>query len=108
MPKASVINITIVGPEEESKKKLAYIPEKDATQPIIMDKNTTLEKLFESIRAEIAGPTITAANNVTPIEDIETIMIVAKTKENNSSICDVLIPLILALSLSKNENTNRL
>ena len=78
--------MTIVGPDEESKKKLAYIPENDATQPITIDKNTTLEKLFESIRAEIAGPTITDASNVTPIDDIETIMIVAKTKENNNSI----------------------
>ena len=102
------MNITIVGPDEESKKKLAYIPEKEATQPIIMDKNTTLEKLFESMRAEIAGPTITAVSNVTPIDDMDTIIIVAKTNENNNSICDVLIPLILALSLSKNENTNRL
>ena len=100
--------MTIVGPDEESKKKLAYIPEKEATQPIIMDKNTTLEKLFESMRAEIAGPTITDASNVTPIDDIETIMIVAKTNENNNSTCDVLMPLIFALSLSKNEKTNRL
>ena len=102
------MNITIVGPDEASRKKLAYMPEKEATHPIIIDKNTTLEKLFESIRAEIAGPTITEANNVTPIEDIDTIMIVAKTNENNSSICDVLIPLILALSLSKKEKTSRL
>jgi hypothetical protein len=102
------MNITIVGPDEESKKKLAYIPEKEATQPIIMDKNTTFEKLLESMRAEIAGPTITDANNVTPIDDIETIMIVAKTNENSNSICEVLIPLILALSLSKKEKTNRL
>jgi hypothetical protein len=100
--------MTIVGPDEESKKKLAYIPEKEATQPIIIDKNTTLEKLFESMRAEIAGPTITDASNVTPIDDIETIMIVAKTNENNNSIWDVLMPLIFALSLSKNEKTNRL
>ena len=100
--------MTIVGPDEESKKKLAYIPEKEATQPIIMDKNTTLEKLFESMRAEIAGPTITDASNVTPIDDIETIMIVAKTNENNNSTCDVLMPLIFALSLSKNEKTSRL
>jgi hypothetical protein len=102
------MNITIVGPDEESKKKLAYIPKKEATQPIIMDKNTTLEKLFESIRAEMAGPTITAASNVTPIDDMDTIIIVAKTNENNNSMCDVLMPLTLALSLSKNENTNRL
>ena len=102
------MNITIVGPDEASKKKLAYIPEKEATQPISMDKNTTFEKLFESMRAEIAGPTITDANNVTPIDDIETIMIVAKTKENSNSICAVLIPLILALSLSKKEKTSRL
>ncbi len=102
------MNITIVGPDEESKKKLAYIPEKEATQPIIMDKNTTFEKLLESMRAEIAGPTITDANNVTPIDDIETIMIVAKTNENSNSICEVLIPLILALSLSKKEKTSRL
>ena len=40
------MNMTIVGPDEESKKKLAYIPENEAIQPIIMDKNTTLEKLF--------------------------------------------------------------
>ena len=102
------MNMTIVGPDEESKKKLAYIPENEVIQPIIMDKNTTLEKLFESKRAEIAGPTITEANNVTPMDDMETIMIVAKTNENNNSICDVLMPLILALSLSKNEKTNRL
>lgn len=108
MPKASVTNMTIVGPEEESKKKLAYIPEKEATQPIIIDKNITLEKLFESMRAEIAGPTITEASNVTPIDDIETIITVARTNENSNSICDVLIPLILALSLSKNEKTSRL
>lgn len=108
MPKAKVINITIVGPDEESKKKLAYMPENEATQPITIDKNITLEKLFESIRAEIAGPTITDASNVTPIDDIETMIIVAKTKENNNSIYDVLIPLIFALSLSKKENTSRL
>ena len=102
------MNITIVGPDEASRKKLAYMPEKEATQPITMDKNTTFEKLFESKRAEIAGPTITDANNVTPIEDIETMIIVARTNENNSSRCDVLIPLILALSLSKKEKTSRL
>ena len=108
MPKAKVINITIVGPEEESKKKLAYMPENEATQPITTDRNITLEKLFESIRAEIAGPTITDASNVTPMDDIETIIIVARTKENNNSIYDVLIPLIFALSLSKKEKTSRL
>ncbi len=85
-PKPNVINITIVGPEEVSKKKLAYIPEKEATDPIIIDRNITLEKLFESILAEIAGPTITEASSVTPIEDIETIIIVAKTNENSNSI----------------------
>lgn len=108
MPKANVINITIVGPEEESKKKLAYMPENEATQPITTDRNITLEKLFESIRAEIAGPTITDASNVTPMDDIETIIIVARTKENNNSIYDVLRPLIFALSLSKKEKTSRL
>lgn len=86
IPKANVTNITIVGPDDESKKKLVYIPENEATHPITIDKNTTLEKLFESIRAEIAGPTITDASNVTPIDDIETIIIVAKTKENSNSM----------------------
>ena len=100
--------MTIVGPDEESKKKLAYMPQNDATDPMIIDRNITLEKLFDNILAEMAGPTITDASNVTPIEDIETIIIVAKTNEKSSSICEVLIPLILALSLSKKEKTKRL
>ena len=100
--------MTMVGPDEESKKKLAYMPQKDATDPMIIDRNKTLEKLFDNILAEMAGPTITDASNVTPIEDIETIIIVAKTNEKSSSICEVLIPLILALSLSKKEKTKRL
>lgn len=75
----------MVGPDEESKKKLKYIPENEATIPIIIDNNMTLAKLFESILADIAGPTITAARSVTPIEDIEAIITVAKTNENNNS-----------------------
>ena len=75
----------MVGPDEESKKKLKYIPENEAIIPITTDNNMTLVKLFESILADIAGPTITAARSVTPIEDIDTIIIVAKTKENNNS-----------------------
>ncbi len=100
--------MTMVGPDEESKKKLAYIPQKDATDPMIIDRNTTFEKLFDNILAEMAGPTITDASNVTPIEDIETIIMVARTNEKSSSIYEVLIPLILALSLSKKEKTKRL
>ena len=84
-PNPKVTNITIVGPEDESKKKLKYIPENEATMPMTTEHNITLVKLFESNLAEIAGPTITAARSVTPIEDIEDIIIVAKTKENNSS-----------------------
>jgi hypothetical protein len=82
--------MTMVGPDEESKKKLAYMPQKEATDPMIIDRNTTLEKLFDNIRAEMAGPTITDASNVTPIEDIETIIMVARTNEKSSSICEVL------------------
>lgn len=79
------MNMTIVGPEEVSRKKLAYMPEKEDTDPKIIDKKITFEKLLESNLAEIAGPTITEANNVTPIDDIETIIIVASIKEKNIS-----------------------
>jgi hypothetical protein len=98
----------MVGPDEESKKKLAYMPKKEETDPITIDRNIMFEKLLESIRAEIDGPTITDASNVIPIEDIETIIIVANTKENNNSTCEVLMPLIFALSQSKKEKTKRL
>lgn len=100
--------MTMVGPDEESKKKLTYMPEKDATDPMTIERNTTFEKLFDNILAEMAGPTITDASNVTPIDDIETIIMVARTNEKSSSIYEVLIPLILALSLSKKEKTKRL
>lgn len=98
----------MVGPEALSKKKLEYIPIKEEITPIIIDKNITLVKLFDNIRADIAGPTITEAKRVTPIDDIETIIIVANRKENNNSTYEVLIPAIWALSLSKNVKTNLL
>jgi hypothetical protein len=100
--------MTTVGPDEESKKKLIYIPKKEKIDPMIIDRKIMFEKLLESIRAEIAGPTITDASNVIPIDDMETIIMVANTKENSSSTLEFLMPLIFALSPSKKEKTKRL
>ena len=68
------------------------MPKKAVAIPIQHDITIIFRKLFVSILADIAGATIAAASNVTPIELIEAITTLAKTRENNVSIRLTLTP----------------